>query len=99
MTVYVMRISDWSSYVCSSDLLFGAGFSVMIIAFAYFNRYYLTPRFSLSHSYVAHVLIAFLLLFGILAAKYVIESLLRSEERLVGKECVSTCRTRWSAYH
>src|SRR3546814_15828599 len=23
----------------------------------------------------------------------------RSEERRVGKECVSTCRTRWSPYH
>src|SRR3546814_17571064 len=23
----------------------------------------------------------------------------RSEERRVGKECVSTCRARWSAYH
>src|SRR3546814_8289261 len=23
----------------------------------------------------------------------------RSEERLVGKECVSTCRSRWSPYH
>src|SRR3546814_19421054 len=23
----------------------------------------------------------------------------RSEERLVGKECVSTCRSRWSHYH
>src|SRR3546814_19539049 len=23
----------------------------------------------------------------------------RSEERRVGKECVSTCRTRWSTYH
>src|SRR3546814_8960460 len=23
----------------------------------------------------------------------------RSEERRVGKECVSTCRTRWSQYH
>src|SRR3546814_11796368 len=23
----------------------------------------------------------------------------RSEERRVGKECVSTCRSRWSAYH
>src|SRR3546814_16023526 len=26
-------------------------------------------------------------------------SLLRSEERRVGKECVSTCRSRWSPYH
>src|SRR3546814_13878301 len=24
---------------------------------------------------------------------------LRSEERRVGKECVSTCRSRWSTYH
>src|SRR3546814_1684177 len=23
----------------------------------------------------------------------------RSEERCVGKECVSTCRSRWSPYH
>src|SRR3546814_20219162 len=26
-------------------------------------------------------------------------SQLRSEERRVGKECVSTCRSRWSQYH
>src|SRR3546814_21120913 len=32
---------------------------------------------------------------------YVIQggSLFRSEERRVGKECVSTCRSRWSPYH
>src|SRR3546814_12205692 len=27
------------------------------------------------------------------------ERTLRSEERRVGKECVSTCRSRWSPYH
>src|SRR3546814_12177150 len=27
------------------------------------------------------------------------ESWKRSEERRVGKECVSTCRSRWSPYH
>src|SRR3546814_11505418 len=27
------------------------------------------------------------------------EALLRSEERRVGKECVSTCSSRWSPYH
>src|SRR3546814_3328825 len=27
------------------------------------------------------------------------EILRRSEERRVGKECVSTCRSRWSPYH
>src|SRR3546814_13271372 len=26
-------------------------------------------------------------------------SMERSEERRVGKECVSTCRSRWSPYH
>src|SRR3546814_12357030 len=29
----------------------------------------------------------------------VVEVKKRSEERSVGKECVSTCRSRWSPYH
>ena len=33
------------------------------------------------------------------AQKRVILHELRSEERRVGKECVSTCRSRWSPYH
>ena len=28
-----------------------------------------------------------------------IKTCTRSEERRVGKECVSTCRSRWSPYH
>src|SRR3546814_1989628 len=28
-----------------------------------------------------------------------LEAQQRSEERRVGKECVSTCRSRWSPYH
>ena len=28
-----------------------------------------------------------------------VSSFARSEERRVGKECVSTCRSRWSPYH
>src|SRR3546814_13093056 len=28
-----------------------------------------------------------------------VSHLQRSEERRVGKECVSTCRSRWSPYH
>src|SRR3546814_1785865 len=28
-----------------------------------------------------------------------LERILRSEERRVGKECVSTCRSRWTPYH
>src|SRR3546814_9748202 len=34
-------------------------------------------------------------LVNLLRAQY----LVRSEERRVGKECVSTCRSRWSPYH
>src|SRR3546814_11406154 len=29
----------------------------------------------------------------------IFEDKARSEERRVGKECVSTCRSRWSPYH
>src|SRR3546814_15740571 len=32
---------------------------------------------------------------GVFSARYAA----RSEERRVGKECVSTCRSRWSPYH
>src|SRR3546814_13147562 len=28
-----------------------------------------------------------------------VSGIMRSEERRVGKECVSTCRSRWSPYH
>src|SRR3546814_13173454 len=31
--------------------------------------------------------------------KSLIRQIHRSEERRVGKECVSTCRSRWSPYH
>src|SRR3546814_14186592 len=35
------------------------------------------------------------------AAEFIQHKLIgvRSEERRVGKECVSTCRSRWSPYH
>src|SRR3546814_18392670 len=31
--------------------------------------------------------------------RFQISAVRRSEERRVGKECVSTCRSRWSPYH
>src|SRR3546814_8088639 len=31
--------------------------------------------------------------------KVMLKAQARSEERRVGKECVSTCRSRWSPYH
>src|SRR3546814_14588393 len=36
---------------------------------------------------------------GVAGAAYALLGLTRSEERRVGKECVSTCRSRWSPYH
>ena len=31
--------------------------------------------------------------------QYAVSRLVRSEERRVGKECASMCRSRWSPYH
>src|SRR3546814_4188122 len=78
-TAYEMRISDWSSDVCSSDLCAPAGrgrpTSNMICCAAISRQ-------------------------GIPAAAWrAWTRAIRSEERRVGKECVSTCRSRWSPYH
>src|SRR3546814_6995058 len=70
-TAYEMRISDWSSDVCSSDLRR----SRRISANSPLNTMNVTP--SVDSAMPAT----------------------RSEERRVGKECVSTCRSRWSPYH
>src|SRR3546814_11502111 len=35
----------------------------------------------------------------VLSNEILLEANERSEERRVGKECVSTCRSRWSPYH
>src|SRR3546814_3428698 len=73
-TAYEMRISDWSSDVCSSDL------SPWAVRWA--------PRWRHRESPMT------------LPAKLRFDSATeRSEERRVGKECVSTCRSRWSPYH
>src|SRR3546814_10789072 len=83
-TAYEMRISDWSSDVCSSDLhpdLPGAGGKVHSAAYA-------GDSFSFAHAPVSQITVG-----GNL------KSAQRSEERRVGKECVSTCRSRWSPYH
>src|SRR3546814_7966583 len=81
-TAYEMRISDWSSDVCSSDLgfFYAVGSGSAILAPSAF--WILGSRMPL------HVL-------DNLSA---IAPQERSEERRVGKECVSTCRSRWSPY-
>src|SRR3546814_2010938 len=86
-TAYEMRISDWSSDVCSSDLFQ----SVLRREQRHINHsfmpYAYLPGLKSNKTKHQHCLII-LHLDGI-----------RSEERRVGKECVSTCRSRWSPNH
>src|SRR3546814_9957624 len=78
-TAYEMRISDWSSDVCSSDLKTNI--------FNFINVARTDSAVLWAASWHAH------------SNGQKIWRLERSEERRVGKECVSTCRSRWSPYH
>src|SRR3546814_14003403 len=99
-----MRISDWSSDVCSSDLLGLVGTVAFIWGFSNnptFKGFYIPWPIPLI-SLVAVALI--LALTGWIALRNVLRTepaavFRRSEERRVGKECVSTCRSRLSPYH
>src|SRR3546814_18879256 len=97
-----MRISDWSSDVCSSDLVgnFKGG----------------TGKYNVKE-FFGEVLVPLLrdsalgrsldLNAAVRRTDYSTSGpvttwkagLTRSEERRVGKECVSTCRSRWSPCH
>src|SRR3546814_2825101 len=105
-TAYVMRISDWSSDVCSSDLALALGQAGFLVA----------------QAVAAHDLVGELLaaehLFAAVQAAAVAQDVerghrradvdhrhdavirdVRSEERRVGNECVRTCRSRLWPYH
>src|SRR3546814_9791600 len=84
-TAYEMRISDWSSDVCSSDLI-----STLNDARSFF---YLLEVLNEFKPDVFHINSSKMGGIGTLAGR------MRSEERRVGKECVSTCRSRWSPSH
>src|SRR3546814_17541318 len=105
-----MRISDWSSDVCSSDLTQMAADIRRVREYRldekdsfYFNWSLQVPlefqqpfqptheamaALDLHHGRKPHELAADLR-----------RAFSRSEERRVGKECVSTCRSGWSPYH
>src|SRR3546814_9428977 len=76
-TAYEMRISDWSSDVCSSDLhgLGRAAKAELPTDAAGADRHRRHPLRRPARDGD------------------------RSEERRVGNECVSTCRSRWSPSH
>src|SRR3546814_16334828 len=99
-----MRISDWSSDVCSSDL--GELFDVLV-QFGQREGDF-TPRFQLLQPESLEITDQHELGQIVIAqAKHVIVRLplgleqifARSEERREGKECVSTCRSRGWTYH
>src|SRR3546814_19658702 len=99
-----MRISDWSSDVCSSDRLLlpvivgfrqedvgdeGLRIAVIERELARLDLHHdAVPR--LEH--MVHRRQAEFIALRNAGGD-------RSEERRVGKECVSTCRSRWSPYH
>src|SRR3546814_14730109 len=89
-----MRISDWSSDVCSSDLII---LKTQGRAYAFLFAMTLliggvcpsaTAQDGDTQSFVETLQLA--------RSK---SEAKRSEERRVGKECVSTGRSRWSPYH
>src|SRR3546814_4501723 len=96
-TAYEMRISDWSSDVCSSDLTMDAyGRIDILINNAGILR---DKSFSKMTMEDFQLVVDVHLMGTVKPTKAVWEIMKRSEERRVGKECVSTCRARWSPYH
>src|SRR3546814_4299794 len=96
-TAYEMRISDWSSDVCSSDLLpqrlvevlerLGPTYIKLGQLLATRTDYLPAPYAEALRSLQDD------------ATPFSTRQARRSEERRVGNECVSTCRSRWSPYH
>src|SRR3546814_12046470 len=86
-----MRISDWSSDVCSSDLRDAPGGSTGL------HRAQTRCRASRQDGNGGKRGPACLAAAGLFQGPGL--GAVRSEERRVGKECVSTCRSRWSPYH
>src|SRR3546814_7841358 len=93
-TAYEMRISDWSSDVCSSDLDLGDALDHQQYAGGNDHRLQLEDRHA-GGAVDAHFEIAP----GSRRVFPAGQDQRRSEERRVGKECVSPCRSRWSPYN
>src|SRR3546814_15669104 len=104
-----MRISDWSSDVCSSDLLpTPAGFAAAsqfvrpddvaesIAAGPDLDELAESVRPYLEAGFTD---IAIVQVGDEHQDRFVSEVAERSEERRVGKECISPCRSRWAPYH
>src|SRR3546814_13262157 len=118
-----MRISDWRSDVCSSDLKVSASATASAaLALAGRGRRFaarplvddlideteglgllgvheIVPLHRLFNGLQILAGVVAVELVQALARAHDLLGVDRSEERRVGKECVSTCRSRWSPYH
>src|SRR3546814_13398428 len=108
-----MRISDWSSDVCSSDLraeiercaaMTDKPFGVNLTVFPTIKA----PDYKAYAQAIIDGGVKIVETAGTQAVREVWEMLKphgvtilhkRSQERRVGKECVSTCRSRWAPYN
>src|SRR3546814_6803080 len=101
-TAYEMRISDWSSDVCSSDLRALDPAGGLLLREGGLDQQ-VAGRRAGSHQggnpadRAAGIAPLQQVFAGVLFQHH--GHVVRSEERRVGKECVSTCRSRWSPYH
>src|SRR3546814_8256583 len=106
-TAYELRISDWSSDVCSSDLTMlmhthASARSIGQLGAAASRSSGARTLVNLSHHATIEVRagasgsLGCQIRPGNSRAKW---AQCRSEERRVGKECVRTCRYRWSPCH
>src|SRR3546814_5823284 len=93
-TAYEMRISDWSSDVCSSDLnpalRWGGVAGGVLCALLLMRQQKRRAQPMLDPAlFTRRAPLAIITILLSLSVGY------RSEARRVGQECVSTCRSRW----
>src|SRR3546814_6855169 len=107
-TAYEMRISDWSSDVCSSDLRkFGLKLSFDTIEtrlrevfWTHNELLHIKGEWAVKNLHINHWRIAqedLVVPDAHIDAEVIVGD--RSEERRVGTECVSQCRYRWYPNH
>src|SRR3546814_7588658 len=101
-TAYELRISDWSSDVCSSRspgiLMTATSFTRFVVVLSLLRNGLGTQG---TPPNAVLISLALFLSFFVMAPTFdaAWTNGFRSEERRVGKECVRTCRTRRSPYH
>src|SRR3546814_2176822 len=111
-TAYEMRMSDWSSDVCSSDLQHFAAYRPRLVEIGQCDAQVVIGTQRTGFECVEFGITEHRPERGDRFAAVVERSLdvgmrgrqlrrliIRSEVRRVGNECVSTCRHRWSPYH